>query len=547
MSQESQSGRGLGGATRRELLLRASALGATAAVGPLLAACGGGESSATTTGAASAGTPQRGGELVWAWQHQPGNIMSPGMSPGYTPGELFPQLQVYNQLLEVFPGSNELRPGLATDWSMSSDGTRYLFKLRDVEFSNGMRLTAQDVVYSLDRYNDDTRNLYAFMISDAYDRARALDPRTVEVRLRKPVGAFLDALAIAPGSILPRQVVERLGERGFEKAPIGTGPFLFGERDKGNSLVLERNPNYWRDGKPHLDRIRFDYVGDSNARILKITSGDANIASSIPYSQIDRIDGTPGLRCLVEPIASLRAVWMSSNCRPLLDRHVRLALNYAAPKEAIAESVYGGRVRVANSNLPPLRYWDESVPPFPYDIERAKEEMAKSSVPEGFELEFMYDAADTEARAAVTILQDSWGQIGVRVKQRQSDVGTVNTKALRGDFDAMLSFDMLSDTTSEDGFASNIYGVRNDYEFGKVPPFVDRYVERRSQEAMDSVDDAERRAIFNELQRYTMSENPPHVPLVFLTERTALKDEVQGFATTSVDYWRLEDVWIQRA
>lgn len=530
------------GTTRRQLLRGAGAFGIAAVAGGMLVAC---DDQPSEKSSQNAGPAQRGGDFVYAWPYQPGNVLSPGMPPGYTAGELYVQLQMFDRLTEVMPGSRVVKPGLATSWDVADSGKRWTFELRDAEFSNGMPVTAEDVKFSLERFADPNRNLYA-SLGQIIDRVRVRDLKTVEVTLKEPRGGFADVLSIVPASILPAQLVKKLGEKGFDQAPIGSGPYKYESRDKGRSLQLSRNDSYWRSGQPYLDSVRFDYVADPSARLLRVTNGDAHAATGVPFSQMRRLESANGVRVQVDEVASLAMVQLSERNKALTDPKVRRALNLAAPRDAMRASIFQGKVEVANSHVQKLRFWDSEVDPYPLDIDEAKRLLASSSVPDGFEMEILYVGNDAESGDVATVLQEAWAPLGIRVKQTQVDVGTMNERRADGDFDGLIAFDLLSDLPSEDQFGEFFYTPQ------PVPgawglAYKDPKAAALCRQALTASKDADRERLWSELQTYGMTVDGPSVPLFFLNQRSVVRDEVQGFRPTLVDTIRFEQVFLDEA
>ena len=236
------------------------------------------------------------------------------------------------------------------------------------------------------------------------------------------------------------------------------------------------------------------------------------------------------------------AVWFNVTKPPFDDINVIRALNYATPKEAMLDSLLYGAGEIANHVIAKVKYWDPTVPAYPYDLEEAQALMAASSVPDGFSMTCLIVSGDQVERQQAEILQQEWAKIGVEIEIDAVDVGTIWERWTSGDEmcftypGAGLSSDALSD--------DNLAVVFFDYT-GGLDSF---WTSWNNQDAIDlvreagtTIDEDVRTEAFHELQRLVMDEYPA-VPLFFIKARTALSDDVSGFQTLPVKWWNLEEV-----
>jgi peptide/nickel transport system substrate-binding protein len=328
-----------------------------------LSACGGGgssSSSGTATGAGtgaeenggetsevSAGTPVKGGVLKFARSLD----VDVGLNPIDAPsnGSIFVIQQIFDQLVEA-EGDTEVHPGLATSWDRSKDGLHWTFHLRAAEFSNGEPVTAEDVKFSIERFADPKINTNYSTLGESIKDVTVVNPRTVTVNLSHVDAPFLDNIAMFAAAIVPKKVVEEVGDKAFGEHPIGSGPFELKEYVRGQKTALVPNPHYWRAPEPYLDEVVFEYVPDANTRVLKVRSGEAQVADAIPYNQVESLEGTEGLEVQSADTFSWSSIFLNLKKPPLDDEKIRQALNYATPKEQILESVLFGHAEISNSN-----------------------------------------------------------------------------------------------------------------------------------------------------------------------------------------------------
>lgn len=509
--------------TRRQTLARFG-VGAAAAVGlsALGMACGDDDNQAAA----------RGGVLRFARNEEP---LSFDPAVPTDNGSIWVIYNIFDQLTTVNKDSTDVVPSLADSWDVSSDAKTYMFKLRDAEFSDGTPVTAEDVVFSLERAK---KGGYGFLFAPV-TRLRAVDRRTVQVDLEHPFAPLLQNLNVFPASIVPKAKVEA-DPKGFASRPIGTGPFALKQFRKGQRTDLVRNRNYWKSGKPHLDEVILPYVSDDNTRILKLQAGEVQAAANIPYAQIDQLNQQSEIDVLVEPLFRFDGIWLNNAQKPLDNVSVRQALNYATDKESIVKTVLFDKADVANHMMPKMKYWQSDIDPYPYDIERAKHLIRAAGG--SFNLPVVVPTGDAIISQVAQIVKESWAQIGVGVQIRNLDGGTAYTEFSQGNYTAGSNWYITSDVTAPDELAA----LQFDYwALGGTHSFFSNYKSRRAQslisDAARSTDEDQRARLFGDLQQLVM-EDAPLVALYFGPARTGVRTNVKDFRTVKTAWWRLEDV-----
>jgi len=199
-------------------------------------------------------------------------------------GTIWTIMMIYDQLVEYQAGSLTPQPGLAQSWEFKDGGKTVVFHLRSAKFSDGSPVTAADVKFSLDRFKDPKVNNLLPFLATSIASISAPSPSTIVMKLKRPDGALLSNLSVFPASITPKAIVTKLGDKAFAQKPVGSGPFVFEQWVRGQYLKMSRNPHYWKPGKPYLDGVEFDYITNDNTRILKLQSGEVDVAESIPFS-----------------------------------------------------------------------------------------------------------------------------------------------------------------------------------------------------------------------------------------------------------------------
>src|SRR4051794_27628805 len=284
-------------------------------------------------GSAQAQDPVKGGSLVVA---RVADIFT--FDPYNTQDDrsIFTELTLYDRLVKLSPDGKKVEPELATAWTIAPDGLTADFTLRDgVKFSDGSPLTAEDVVFSLSRAIDQ-KGSWGFLFQPVKSVAKVND-KTVRLTMCEPFAPLLPALSTFAASIYQKANFEKQGDEAGEH-PLGTGAFMLDHWDKGQQVVLKRNPNYWQEGKPYLDEGIFRTVGDDNARALQLASGEVQLITDVPVSLADQVAGQGGNVATVKGSA-VGFITINEKVKPLDDAAARCALAYAIDRDAIAKTV----------------------------------------------------------------------------------------------------------------------------------------------------------------------------------------------------------------
>ena len=279
---------------------------------------------AVSTGAAA---PE--GQMTWGVHI---SLAPTWFDPAETSGIITPFMALYglhDALVKPMPG-NLMTPSLAESWTMSSDGLVYEFVLRKgVRFHNGDLVTAEDVKFSFDRY----RGASSKLLKDSVEAIETPDPGRVRIRLRRPWPDFMTFYAGSTGAawIVPRKYVEKVGDEGFKRAPIGAGPYKFASFTPGVELVLEAFEQFWRK-VPNVKRLVLRVIPDEATRLAALRRGEVDIAYAIRGALAEELRRSPGLT--LKPNVGQATQWIYFSDQwdpksPWHDRRVRLAANYA--------------------------------------------------------------------------------------------------------------------------------------------------------------------------------------------------------------------------
>ena len=293
---------------------------------------------------------------------------------------------VHDALVKPMPGQ-PMAPSLAESWTVSRDGLVYEFVLRrGVKFHNGEPVTAEDVKFSFERYRGTAASAFKARIA----AVEVIDAQRVRFRLKQPWPDFMTYYgtpATGAGWIVPKKYLEKVGDEGFKRAPVGAGPYKFVAFNPGVELVLEANEQYWRK-TPTVRTLVFRAVPDSSTRLAMLKRGEADVAFTFRGVLAEEVRRTPGLTLKAVSASVTEWLYFAEQWdpkSPWADRRVRLAANLAIDRQGLNEAETLGLSRVTASIIPRGFDFAWPAPLYEYDPARAKRLLAEAGYPNGFD------------------------------------------------------------------------------------------------------------------------------------------------------------------
>lgn len=341
------------------------------------------------------------------------------------------------ETLTTIDPAGKVLPMLAESWTVSSDGTQYTFKLRrGVAFHDGTPFDARAVKWNLDRLIDPKVKV---PIRASYPIARTdvVDAHTVRVTLKEPYAPFVGALSWTTSGLLSPAAVDRDGNtyQNYSAHVVGTGPYVFKERRKGETITVTKNPKYW--GKrPYYDTVVFRIVPEAATRESLLLAGQVDLIILPPVADLPALQRNPAVKVLLAP--SDRSIFIAINTtKPVLkDRRVRQALNYAVDKQAIIQNVLFGAADLADAPMASSLFGYCKVGAYPYDPARAKQLLAEAGVKPGTPISFIHPTGryvqDKESSEAIAgFLREVGLQPALQTMDWPSYVRTITTPAAK--------------------------------------------------------------------------------------------------------------------
>jgi peptide/nickel transport system substrate-binding protein len=324
-------------------------------------------------------------------------------------------------------------------------------------------MTAEDVAWTMNRFGNPKINAIMAAVAIGYKHATVVNKSTVRVQLKQPVAAFLYNISIWPADILPKNLATK---KGFFQHPVGTVPFMVKSYVKGSHITLVRNPYYWEKGKPYLNGVRFNFVSDSNTRILALRSGDAQAIDVVPFSQVQSLKSDSKVVVQTARVPLFLGLWLNHNRPQFKDVNVRKALQYAIDRDLINKQIFGGLAQKPNSVLMGFAMDAPAsvVKPYNYDLAKAKALMAKSKFPHGFSTTLLYPSGTDFYKQLGLALQQEFGAIGIKIKLVEQDTPTVTNAWFTRKYDMVFPFaSFTSDLTVPDEYADFLTNWNNGF------------------------------------------------------------------------------------
>lgn len=529
-----------------------------------LAACG--SDSTNDTSETGAGTPKAGGSLAYALDVEP-TCFDLQVNPQGVTGDI--ERGVVDSLVAV-DKNGKFHPWLATSWEAAPDLKSYTFKLRDdVKFTDGTPFDAAAVKANFDRIiAKETKSQYAATLLGPYTGTDVVDAHTVKVNFSKSFAPFLQGASTPNlGFYSPKSLTkgaDALCAGGT--AIIGTGPFVFSTYTKGQSVVLKRNPDYnWapqdqaaHTGAAYLDEVTFRFLTEDAVRVGAATSGQVDIATSIPPSDIQGVeaDDSLGIETIQDP-GGAYSVFLNTARAPLDDVRVRRAVQLGADVSKAVETVYFGRYERAWSPLTP------STPSYDPTLENSIEfdpaaanklldeagwtgrdsEGYRTKDGKRLKIDWPWNPPHTREQREVLAqaIQADLKKIGVEVTRQSLDIGAYVTLALNGEYhlydfswtrfepDILRGFFNSASSPSTGG--QNAANLDN--------PEVDEWTET----AAATLDQAKRDELYAKVQHQVVEEDAAVLPLYVPTKLVAVAKDVQDLKVDPNGKPLLYDVW----
>ena len=510
-----------------------------------LAACAGG---APDLGPDYLAEEQEAGRFLTAVDEEPDTVDFQCTSIYYTVA-----LNVFDRLVETEVGPDgeaSIVPSLAESWTLSDDGLRYTFHLRDgVRFHNGAILTSDDVYYTFVRLlthpyscnRDIARNILGADRlekgeTDVLEGFHILNSRDFSITLEQPFSAFLSCLSMPGASILNKESTQKAGVRFGYSAyhTIGTGPFTFYSWIPREGIVLKANPDCWA-GPPQYDGIELRFITDAVEERRQYESGDLDILSLDDLGDDAEyyIHGDIYQDRLVSAQqVAISYIALNESVRPLNSEKVRKALQLALNRQMLLDAVYSGRGELENGIFPRgLRGFNPDLAEIPCDPDEAARLLQEAGFGKGFDLTFSVSSSSTQLeREMVEMAASMWEKIGVRTEIQVLDESTFMDRRKSGRL-ACYTATWYADYDDPDNFIYTFFGSAENTRFRSLC-YPDETIMKRVRDARGITDDGARMREYQELERILIQDEAAWIPLYSRQHFYVLSDRVENFCVS---------------
>jgi peptide/nickel transport system substrate-binding protein len=333
----------------------------------ILAACGSAPGGAPA--APSGGAAQSNATITISLNADP-----PSLDPAFSSAFVDRQVHnsIYDKLVDL-DANGKIVPMLATEWKVSDDGLTYTFTLREgVKFHDGTDFNAEAVKANLERYRTEEKSTRKNELK-AVDSIEAADAKTLKITLKEPFAPFLSVLTDRSGMIVsPKAVADQSGD--IRNQPVGTGPFKYESRVKGDTITLVRNDQYWQAGLPKAAKIVYKILTDANTALINLKAGQVDFTDSVPPQEVANLKSDSNFAVVNEVGFGYQGIWFNTKAPPLDNKQVRQAIDMLIDRDELVRVLFSGTATPGKSPFAKsnLAFGDSDAYTKP-DVEKAKQ------------------------------------------------------------------------------------------------------------------------------------------------------------------------------
>lgn len=472
--------------------------------------------------------------------------------------------QVVNQITEgllTFDAAGALQPKLCKSWE-AVDATTYVYEIRDdVKFSDGSPMTMEDVMFSITRHQDPELASYVAWCYDSVDTIEQTGDWEITVKLAKPDATWQYTFATTAGHIISKSYYDEHKDTFGTPAGgiLGTGAYTFTSWTTGSEIVLDYNENYWAQEVPDVKHITFEIIEEETTRVTAMVNGQIDFTLDPPTELLSQLEGASNVNLTEVPAWSI--LYLAMNCQkaPFDDVNVRKAISYAIDKEALYQSLLTKEGTEANNSIPfssalygtETESWTafaETAVEYSGDLEKAKECLAASAYPDGFDCT-LYVNTNSLRNSIALYVQQALKEIGINVaiETRSGDeMITIQFGSGQRDYD-MAIVKWEADYLDPSGNLYPLFYSANAGEGGaNTANYQNPEVDALIEEQLASIDLDERTKLMQDALTI-LAEDDPVVIFFYPVKRIAMNSAITGFEVNASMIWNfyIKDMKLQ--
>ncbi len=492
------------------------------------------ESAAEATVEVVDASPKSGGTLTVGISTEVA-ILDPHKSPTLADHQVYQN--VVERLVAFDPDFTQLNPELATDWTISDDGLSYTFTLREgVKFHNGKDFTADDVIYSYNRFmNPESPSPYANGLAGV-NSLEKVDDHTIVFNLDFPFAAFLSKLEFM--WILP---ADPEGEIDYAQTIVGTGPFEFTEWVTGDHVTLAKFDGYWEEGLPYLDEVIYKPIEEEATRLVELQTGGVNFVASVAFKDVAKLENDEAITVYRTLGLARDHFGFNVNVEPFDNVKVRQAMGYLIDREGIAAAVFEGYAVPAYTNIPKTNWgFNPAIEgAYSYDLEKARQLLEEAGYGDGFKSSIKVTPAYPLTIKIAELIAEAAAEVNVEFEIVQLDFATwIDDVATNDNYEAEVLL-TLGGTDPDDFF----YQWHHSGEYFNIWRFNSDELDALVEKGRETSDQDERQKIYYEVQELLVEQAPVH-HMVYRESVMASDVIVKGFDMYAREDLVLKYVWI---
>lgn len=430
--------------------------------------------------------------------------------------------EIFSGLLRIPYGNvsiEKVEGDLAEQYQVSPDGLVWSFVLRKgVKWHKGYgEVTAEDVKFTFERIKDPgLASPWAKKYSNL-DKVEIIDSHNLKIYLKTPDSFFmLNLLGYHGGQIVCKKAVEKMGkEHAF--SPVGSGPFMFEAYDKGQSVYLKRNPDYFR-GAPILESIDYLFMPDNSSRLLAVEKGEVDVGTGIRKKEWVENATKAGIRMAAPNPPQQQLLIMNMTRKPLDDIRVRKAIAYAVDRGTFVDIIGPVLSGSMVSPIPPgyFGHTETGMEQYEFDLDKAKKLLAEAGHVNGFDLGPQFCSESQDYLSPMKIVQEQLRQVGITFEIKVVDHPTYH-KLIREDKNALVIYGgvrlpvaetLLTEFYAKNSIVGKKTAITNFSHYGEAMPGIDEYLEKAG-----AANNLELKKYYYEKAQYKIMQDLPVYPL----------------------------------